>query len=46
LNEKNINYLGANDKPHTYSILGDGVKQLYFKDPDGYCIEVNNIGQK
>ena len=46
LNEKNINYLDANDKPHTYSIRADGVKQLYFQDPDGYWIEVNNIGQK
>jgi len=43
LNEKNINYLSANDKPHTYSIWADGVKQLDLKDPDGYWIEVNNI---
>jgi hypothetical protein len=46
LNERNINYLDANDKPKTYSIRADGVKQLYFKDPDGYWIEVNNIGEK
>jgi len=24
----------------------DGVKQIYFRDPDGYWIEVNNIGQQ
>ncbi len=46
LNEKNINYVDANDKPHTYSTRADGVKQLYFQDPDGYWIEVNNIGEK
>lgn len=46
LNEKKINYVDANDKPHTYSIRADGVKQLYFQDPDGYWIEVNNIGEK
>ncbi len=46
LNEKKINYVDANDKPRTYSIRADGVKQLYFQDPDGYWIEVNNIGEK
>lgn len=46
LDEKKINYVDANDKPHTYSRRSDEVKQLYFQDPDGYWIEVNNIGEK
>lgn len=46
LNKEKIKYLDANDQPHVYSIRADGVKQLYFQDPDGYWIEVNNIGQK
>jgi catechol 2,3-dioxygenase-like lactoylglutathione lyase family enzyme len=29
-------------KPHTVNMRADGVKQIYFKDPDGYWIEVNN----
>ena len=32
--------------PHTINNRADGVKQIYFQDPDGYWIEVNNIGQK
>lgn len=31
---------------HTITTRADGVKQIYFQDPDGYWIEVNNIGQK
>jgi len=46
LNKEKIKYLDANDQPHAYSVRADGVKQLYFQDPDGYWIEVNNIGQK
>ena len=44
LNKKNIKYFDTDNKPHTYSIRADGVKQIYFQDPDGYWIEVNNIG--
>ena len=32
--------------PHTINTRADGIKQIYFQDPDGYWIEVNNIGQK
>ncbi len=41
-----INY---SDWPGTTSAItkrADGVKQIYFQDPDSYWIEVNNIGQK
>ncbi len=33
------NWLG---KSNEYTIRPDGVKQIYFQDPDGYWIEVNN----
>lgn len=45
LNKKNIKYFDANNKPHAYSIRADGVKQIYFQDPDGYWVEVNNVGE-
>jgi lactoylglutathione lyase len=28
------------------NIRADGVKQIFFQDPDGYWIEVNSIGLK
>jgi lactoylglutathione lyase len=31
---------------HTINKRADGVKQIYFQDPDGYWIEVNNLGEK
>ena len=42
LNKNNIwfgNFAGDKDK---ITIRPDGVKQIYFKDPDGYWIEINN----
>jgi len=29
-------------KPDTVNIRTDGVKQIFFQDPDGYWVEVNN----
>lgn len=29
-------------KPGKITVRSDGIKQLYFQDPDGYWIEVNN----
>ena len=29
-------------KPNTVNIRTDGVKQIFFQDPDGYWVEVNN----
>jgi catechol 2,3-dioxygenase-like lactoylglutathione lyase family enzyme len=29
-------------KPNTVNIRADGIKQIYFQDPDGYWLEVNN----
>ena len=41
-----IPFEDTDGKHHTYNIRADGVKQIYFQDPNGYWIEVNNIGQK
>jgi catechol 2,3-dioxygenase-like lactoylglutathione lyase family enzyme len=30
-------------KPNTVNIRTDGVKQIFFQDPDGYWVEVNNV---
>ncbi|MEO7539955.1 MAG: VOC family protein [Pyrinomonadaceae bacterium] len=30
---------------NTVTERADGVKQMYFQDPDGYWIEVNNVGE-
>jgi lactoylglutathione lyase len=32
--------------PNKVTVRADGIKQLYFQDPDGYWIEVNNTAQK
>ena len=29
--------------PATVSVRGDGIRQIYVQDPDGYWIEVNNV---
>ena len=32
-------------KPNTVNIRADGIKQIFFQDPDGYWIEVNSVAQ-
>ena len=32
-------------KPNTVNIRADGIKQIFFQDPDGYWIEVNSVEQ-
>lgn len=39
---KNIAYSDWPGKLNEISIRPDGIKQLYFQDPDGYWIEVND----
>jgi catechol 2,3-dioxygenase-like lactoylglutathione lyase family enzyme len=31
--------------PHKINIRADGIKQVFFQDPDGYWIEVNSVGK-
>jgi catechol 2,3-dioxygenase-like lactoylglutathione lyase family enzyme len=43
--EKNkVAYGDFYGKPNTVTLRADGVQQLYFQDPDGYWIEVNDAG--
>ncbi|MGI9545238.1 MAG: VOC family protein [Cyclobacteriaceae bacterium] len=42
IKERNIPYSDWPGKANTITIRPDGVKQLYFQDPDGYWIEVND----
>ncbi len=37
-----ITYSDWPGKPNTVNIRTDGVKQIYFQDPDGYWVEVND----
>lgn len=41
-----INYSDWPGTPCTISKRADGIKQIYFQDPDSYWIEINNIGQQ
>ena len=46
LESKDIKYsdwLGTEGK---INIRADGIKQIFFQDPDGYWIEVNSVAQK
>lgn len=42
LKNKNIEFGNWNGEPNKITQRPDGVQQIYFKDPDGYWIEVNN----
>jgi lactoylglutathione lyase len=43
LNNKKIPYSDWPGKPNTITTRADGIKQLYFQDPDGYWIEINSV---
>jgi lactoylglutathione lyase len=42
LTKNNIAYENWAGQPNTVTNRVDGVKQIYFKDPDGYWIEIND----
>jgi lactoylglutathione lyase len=42
LTKAGINYEDVKGKQQAVTTRVDGVKQIYFKDPDGYWIEINN----
>ncbi len=42
LNQAGIKYENWAGAPQELTLRTDGVKQLYFQDPDGHWIEVNN----
>lgn len=43
LEENKISYSDWPGKPNTVNIRADGIKQVFFQDPDGYWIEVNSL---
>lgn len=46
LDELKITYSDWPGKINTVNKRADGIKQIYFQDPDGYWIEVNSVGEK
>lgn len=46
LRQNNIPYSDWPGKPSSFTIRVDGVKQVYFQDPDGHWIEINDDGFK
>jgi catechol 2,3-dioxygenase-like lactoylglutathione lyase family enzyme len=42
LKEKGVNYSNFNEESNKVQTRPDGVRQIYFQDPDGYWIEVND----
>ena len=46
LEAKKISYSDWPGKLQTVSLRPDGIQQIYFQDPDGYWIEVNDASSK
>lgn len=46
LEAKKIPYSDWPGTVNKVNIRADGIKQIYFQDPNGYWIEVNSVGQK
>lgn len=42
LEELKIDYSDWKDSPNKDYLRNDGIKQVYFQDPNGYWIEINN----
>lgn len=46
LETKKIQYSDWPGIPNKVNMRADGIKQIFFQDPNGYWIEVNSVGQK
>ena len=46
LDQLKIMYSDWPGTEHKINIRADGIKQIFFQDPDGYWIEVNSVAQK
>ena len=46
LNEAKITYSDWLGSINKITIRADGIKQIYFQDPEGYWIEVNSVSKK
>ena len=42
LDERQIPYGSWEGEANAPSVRGDGIKQIFFQDPNGYWLEVNN----
>lgn len=42
LEKNNVAYESWEGRAKSVTTRADGIKQIYFKDPDGYWIEINN----
>jgi catechol 2,3-dioxygenase-like lactoylglutathione lyase family enzyme len=42
LEQKHIKYFNSKREDRAVTTRPDGIKQIYFQDPDGYWIEVND----
>ena len=42
LQKANVFYEDVKGQPNSVTIRADGVRQIYFKDPDGYWMEIND----
>ena len=45
LDTMKITYSDWPGTPNKINIRADGIKQIFFQDPDGYWLEVNSIGK-
>lgn len=46
LEKENIVYSDWPGTPQKINIRPDGIKQIFFQDPDGYWVEVNSVAKK
>lgn len=46
LETNKVQYSDWPGTPNKITNRADGIKQIYFQDPNGYWIEVNSVGQK
>jgi len=46
LDKMKVPYSDWPGTPNKINIRADGIKQIFFQDPDGYWVEVNSVNQK
>ena len=46
LQSMHVKYYDWPGSPNVISVRADGIRQVFFQDPNGYWIEVNSVGEK